>query len=64
MAAIPVAFVFGMLRTGSGFVSSTGVEARVTDVIQGFLVLALLIPPALMFVRDRRRARSATEARV
>ncbi len=63
IAAIPVAVVFGALRTGSGFVGSTGVEGRITDVIQGLLVLALLVPPALMFVRDRRRARAASAAR-
>lgn len=63
LAAIPVAFVFGALRTGSGFVNSTGVEGLITDVIQGFLVLALLVPPAVMFIRDRRRARAATMAR-
>ena len=63
LAAIPVAFVFAGLRTGSSFVSSTGVESRITDVVQGLLVLALLIPPAVMFIRDRRRARSATTAR-
>lgn len=63
LAAIPVAVVFGALRTGSGFVGSTGVEGRITDVIQGLLVLALLVPPALMFVRDRRRARAASAVR-
>jgi len=63
MVAIPVAFVFAALRTGSGFVGSTGVEGRITDVIQGLLVLALLIPPAVIFIRDRRRARAATTAR-
>ena len=63
LVVIPVAFVFAALRTGSGFVGSTGVEARITDVIQGLLVLALLIPPAVMFIRDRRRAQSATVAR-
>jgi simple sugar transport system permease protein len=63
LACIPVAFVFASLRTGSGFVSSTGVEGRITDVIQGLLVLALLVPPAVMFIRDRRRARAAATAR-
>jgi len=63
LICIPVALVFAALRTGSGFVASTGVEGRITDVIQGLLVLALLIPPAVMFVRDRRRARAATTAR-
>lgn len=61
--AIFVAFVFAALRTGSSFVGSTGVEARVTDVVEGLLVLALLVPPAVMFIRDRRRARAATTAR-
>ena len=61
--AIFVAFVFAILRTGSGFVGATGVEARVTDVVEGLLVLALLVPPAVMFIRDRRRARAATTAR-
>ncbi len=63
LVAIPMAFVFGALRTGSGFVNSTGVEGLITDVIQGFLVLALLVPPAVMTIRDRLRARSATVAR-
>lgn len=61
--AIFVAFIFAILRTGSSFVGSTGVEARVTDVVEGLLVLALLVPPAVMFIRDRRRARAATTAR-
>jgi general nucleoside transport system permease protein len=64
LVAIPVAFVFAGLRTGSSFVGSTGVEARITDVVQGFLVLALLVPPAVMFLRDRRRARAAARERV
>ena len=59
LIAIPVAFVFAGLRTGSSFVGSTGVEGRVTDVIQGLLVLAVLVAPAVMFFRDRRRARAA-----
>lgn len=63
LICIPVALVFASLRTGSGFVSSTGVEGRITDVIQGLLVLALLVPPAVMFIRDRRRARAATTSR-
>ena len=64
LVAIPVAFVFAGLRTGSSFVGSTGVEGRITDVIQGLLVLALLIPPAVMFLQDRRRARAAATVRV
>ena len=64
LVAIPVAFVFAGLRTGSSFVGATGVEGRITDVIQGFLVLALLVPPAVMFLQDRRRARAAATERV
>jgi ABC-type uncharacterized transport system permease subunit len=64
LIAIPIAFVFAGLRTGSSFVGSTGVEGRITDVVQGFLVLALLIPPAVMFLRDRRRARALATERV
>lgn len=60
---IVVAFVFAALRTGSGFVAATGVERRITDVVQGLLVLALLIPPALLFLRQRRRAMAAQEGR-
>ncbi len=60
LMAIPIAVIFGALRNGSGFVGSTGVEGRITDVIQGFLVLALLIPPAVVFLQDQRRARAAT----
>ena len=64
LAAVVAAFVFAGLRTGSGFVNSTGVESRITDVVQGLLVLALLVPPAVMFLRDRARARAAATARV
>jgi simple sugar transport system permease protein len=58
-----VALVFAGLRTGSGFLASTGVERRITDVVQGLLVLALLIPPALLFIRDRRRVAASREDR-
>ena len=60
LLAIPMAFVFAMLRTGSSFLAATGVDRKVTDVVQALLVLALLLPPALMFIRDRRRALAAS----
>jgi len=63
LAAVIVALVFAGLRTGSGFLAATGVERRITDVVQGLLVLALLIPPALLFLRQRRRALAAREDR-
>lgn len=59
-----VAFVFGALRTGSGFLRATGVSSRIADVVQGLLVLALLMPPAILYVRERNRALAATSARV
>ncbi|MEP7203403.1 MAG: ABC transporter permease [Ilumatobacteraceae bacterium] len=59
-----VAFLFGSMRTGSGFLRATGVSGRISDVIQGFLVLALLLPPAILYLRERRRALSATSSRV
>jgi simple sugar transport system permease protein len=62
LTAIAVAFVFASLRTGSGFLAATGVERRITDVVQALLVLALLVPPAVLYVRQRRRAVAAREA--
>ena len=47
LVAIPTAFVFAALRTGSSFLAATGVDRRMTDVVQALLVLALLIPPAI-----------------
>jgi simple sugar transport system permease protein len=63
LVAIFVAFIFGALRTGSGFLRATGVSGRIADVVQGLLVLSLLIPPAVLYVRERRRALAATTAR-
>jgi ABC-type uncharacterized transport system permease subunit len=59
-----VAFVFGSMRTGSGYLRATGVSGRIADVVQGLLVLALLLPPAILYVRERRRALAATSSRV
>jgi simple sugar transport system permease protein len=63
LLAIFVAVVFGGLRTGSGFLRATGVSGRIADVVQGMLVLSLLLPPAILYVRERRRALAATSAR-
>lgn len=54
MAAIPMAFVFASLRTGSSFLASTGVDRKMTDVVQALLVLALLLPPAIEQLRRHR----------
>ena len=43
LLAIPMAFVFAILRTGSQFLSATGVDRRIADVVQAMLVLALLV---------------------
>lgn len=64
VAAISVAFVFASLRTGSGFLAATGVERKITDVVQALLVLALLVPPAVLYIRERRRAVNASKERV
>lgn len=63
LVLIIVAFVFASLRTGSGFLRATGVSARIADVVQGMLVLALLLPPAILYVRARQRAIAATSSR-
>ncbi len=64
LVAIPVAFTFAGLRTGSGFLAATGVDRDITQVVQALLVLALLVPPAVLFVRNRRRALAAAAERV
>ncbi len=64
IVVIFVAFLFGCMRTGSGFLRATGVSGRIADVVQGLLVLAMLLPPAILYVRERRRALSATSTRV
>lgn len=64
LVAIFVAFVFGCLRTGSGFLRATGVSGRIADVVQGLFVLSLLMPPALLYLRARRRALAASNVRV
>jgi simple sugar transport system permease protein len=63
LVAIFVAFIFGGLRTGSGFLRATGVSGRIADVVQGLLVLSLLLPPAVLYIRERRRALAATTSR-
>ncbi len=62
LLAIPMAFVFAMLRTGSQFLSATGVDRRIADVVQAMLVLALLVAPAIQDVLRRRADRAAVVA--
>ncbi len=65
--AIPMAFVFAALRTGSGFLAATGVDRRIADVVQAMLVLALLVAPTIEgFLRrraERRRLAAGSVAR-
>lgn len=56
LATIPIAFCFGAMRAGGGFLASTGVPRYLVDVVQPLLVLAALLPPALLFLWDRRRS--------
>ncbi len=62
LLCIPVAILFAALRTGSGFLAATGVDRTVVDVVQALLVLALLVPPAVEFMRDRRQVSIAARA--
>lgn len=57
IAAIPVAFFFGVLRAGGGFLASTGVPRYIVDVVTAILVLALVFPPAYQYMRREARAR-------
>ncbi len=59
LVAIPMAVLFASLRTGASFLAATGVDRKIVDIVQGLLVLALLIPPAIQFIRERRRALAA-----
>ncbi len=61
--SVIAAFVFAALRTGAGFLAATGVDSEITKVVQALLVLALLIPPAILYVRDRRRTLAAAKER-
>lgn len=61
--AIPAAFVFACLRTGSGFLAASGVDRGITEMVQALLVLALLVPPAVFYIRDSRRAQAAARDR-
>lgn len=63
LVAIPTALVFAALRTGGGVLAATGVARNIVDVVQALLVLALLVPPVYLALRDRRRAQAQVVAR-
>lgn len=71
LATVPVAFFFGMLRAGGGFLAATGVPRYLVDIVQALLVLAALMPPIVTALWDKRQtmrtarreaAQHATEA--
>jgi simple sugar transport system permease protein len=55
LVAIPVAFFFGALRSGGGFLATTGVPRYLVDVVEALLVLAAVFPPAFRVLRSARR---------
>lgn len=58
LVAIPVALLFGVLRAGGGFLASTGVPSSLVDVMKALLVLAFVVPPAVVQLSQRRRKRA------
>ena len=65
LATVPVAFFFGMLRSGGTFLSAAGIPRFLVEVVQALLVLAALFPPVFLELRKRRRevARARIAAR-
>lgn len=65
LLTIPVALLFGVLRSGGGFLAATGVPSFLVDVVKALLVLAFVAPPVIVSaVRSRRAgARKAAGAR-
>ncbi|MFF2850043.1 ABC transporter permease [Streptomyces sp. NPDC058001] len=55
LIAIPVAFVFAVLRAGGDFLSATGVPSYLVDIVKALLVLAFVVPPVLIDLFRRRR---------
>lgn len=53
---VPIALLFGALRTGATNLAARGVPRYFVDIIQTMVVIAVLVPPALMILLDRRRA--------
>ncbi len=52
--ALPVAVLFGALRSGSSYLAATGVPDYLVDVVQALLVLAFVVPPVLSALWARR----------
>ncbi|MBX6390756.1 MAG: ABC transporter permease [Frankia sp.] len=66
LAAVVTALAFGGLRAGGGLLASTGVPAYLVDITQALLVIAFVLPPALLALwhahASRRRGRAAAAA--
>lgn len=58
--AVPVAFFFGMLRAGGGFLAATGVPRYIVDVVTALLVLAVVFPSAFRLYQQQRASRRRT----
>jgi ABC-type uncharacterized transport system permease subunit len=58
LLAVPVAVLFGALRSGASYLATTGVPDYLVDIVQALLVLAFVVPPVLAAtVRVWRRSR-------
>ncbi|CAM5547324.1 ABC transporter permease [Streptomyces aurantiogriseus] len=55
LAAIPVSFLFAVLRAGGDFLSATGVPSYLVDIVKALLVLAFVAPPVLFDLFHGRR---------
>ncbi|MEU5098966.1 ABC transporter permease [Streptomyces sp. NPDC020996] len=65
LVAVPVSFVFAVLRSGGDFLSATGVPYYLVDVVKALLVLAFVVPPLLVdLFGGRRGARPSAEPAV
>lgn len=62
LVAIPVAFVFAVLRSGGDFLSATGVPYYLVDIVKALLVIAFVVPPLVVAALRRRRGTRPTAA--
>ena len=53
---VPVALFFGALRAGGLRLAATGVPSNIVQIVQALVVLAALLPPAILHVAERRKA--------
>jgi len=58
LVAIPVALLFGVLRSGGSFLAATGVPPFLVDVVKSLLVLAFVAPPVIVDTLRRRASAS------